>query len=242
MNNVGLKEKSIIFSIFIFIIYLSYTQINKENQKNQKEKIIKEEPKKVQIKTSHKKEKFKKIFVPAITKVYTKKYKYFQEIKALIETNPLDEKIIKLKEKYDLDTNEELLIVLKPHPISIALAQAAIESAWGTSRFFKEANNIFGVWSFNKNEPRIAANIKREDETIYLKKFNTIEEAINQYYNMLSTKKIYFDFKKENYHNTDVLELAKKLDKYSEQGEVYTEKIISVLKYNKFQNYDKLMD
>jgi len=239
MNNVGLKEKSIIFSIFIFVIYLSYTQINKEKKKV---KIIKEEPKKVQIKTSHKKEKFKEIFVPAITKVYTKRYKYFQEIKTLTKTNPLDEKLTKLKEKYDLDTNEELLIVLKPHPISIALAQAAIESAWGTSRFFKEANNIFGVWSFKKNEPRIAANIKREDQTIYLKKFNTIEDAINQYYNMLSTKKIYFDFKKENYYNNDVIAIAKKLDKYSEQGEVYTEKIISVLKYNKFQNYDKIID
>ncbi len=239
MNNVGLKEKSIIFSIFIFVIYLSYTQINKEKKK---EKIIKEEAKKVQIKTSHKKEQFKKIFVPAITKVYTKRYKYFQEIKALTKTNPFDEKLTKLKEKYDLDTNEELLIVLKPHPISIALSQAAIESAWGTSRFFKEANNIFGVWSFNKNEPRIAANIKREEQTIYLKKFNTIEDAINQYYNMLSTKKIYFDFKKENYYNNDVLAIAKKLDKYSEQGEIYTEKIIAVLNYNKFQNYDKILE
>ena len=132
--------------------------------------------------------------------------------------------------------------MLKPHPISIALSQAAIESAWGTSRFFKEANNIFGVWSFNKNEPRIAANVKREDQTIYLKKFNTIEDAINQYYSMLSSKKIYFDFKKENYYNNDVLAIAKKLDKYSEQGEVYTQKIIAVLTYNKFQNYDKILD
>ena len=81
MNNVGLKEKSIIFLIFIFVIYLSYTQINKENKVNKTEKIIKEEPKKVQIKTSEKKEQFKKIFVPAITEVYTKRYNYFQEIK-----------------------------------------------------------------------------------------------------------------------------------------------------------------
>ncbi|TLP37709.1 glucosaminidase domain-containing protein [Arcobacter arenosus] len=238
MNKVGLKEKSIIFSIFLFVIYLSYTQINKQKPKIE---IKKEEPKKIVVKSSDKKEKFKKIFVPVITKVYNQRYEEYLKIKNLIEINSEDEKLIELKNKYNLDSNEELLIVLKPHPISIALAQAAIESAWGTSRFFKEANNIFGVWSFNKNEPRIAANVKREEETIYLKKFDSIEAAVSQYFNMLSTKKIYFEFKKENYFNTDIFQIVKKLDRYSEEGEEYIEKIISVIKYNNFHKYDKIL-
>lgn len=135
---------------------------------------------------------------------------------------------------------KELLIALKPHPISITLSQAAIESAWGSSRFFKEANNIFGVWSFNKNEPRLEANIKRDNKTIYLKKFKSVEEAIKQYYKMLSSKKIYFEFKRLNYENYDSIEIAKKLTKYSEEGEEYTKKIIAVMKYNKFKKYDKI--
>lgn len=251
------KEKLTIILLLAFVVYLAYTQIpKKELQKQTPKKIEKKVEKKKEIvvpkKTTEKKPKkkiqkktdkkieFKKVFVPIITKVYNNLYKNFEKTKNLVETNPEDEKLLKLKEKYKVNTNEELLIILKPHPISIALSQAAIESAWGTSRFLKEANNIFGVWSFNKNEPRIAAIGKREDTTIYLKKFSSIEAAIKQYYKMLSVSKVYFEFKKENFYNDDPIEIAKKLTRYSEQGEVYTEKIISVLKYNNFKEYDNI--
>ena len=64
-------------------------------------------------------------------------------------------KIEKLKTIYKVKSDKSLLLALKPHPRSIALAQAAMESAWATSRFFVKANNVFGMWSVNKNEPAL---------------------------------------------------------------------------------------
>ena len=61
---------------------------------------------------------------------------------------------------------------LKTHPTSIVLAQAAIESGWGSSRFYKEANNVFGVWSYSENEPRIKAMEDREGKSVYVKKYD----------------------------------------------------------------------
>ncbi|XPV69654.1 MAG: glucosaminidase domain-containing protein [Halarcobacter sp.] len=242
MNNtkIGLKEKLILVLLLFFTLYLSYTQINKSTIKQTKELKPKKVEKKKEILVSDKKRRFDKLFIPKVTKVYDNLYENFLEAKKLIELEPTNEKLDKLKKEYNVKTNENLLIALKPHPISITLSQAAIESAWGTSRFLKEANNVFGVWSFNKNEPRIAAYEKREDTTIYLKKFATIEDAIKQYYKMLSSKKIYFEFKKTNFYTNDPIEIAKKLTNYSEQGEEYVKKIIAVLKYNNFAKYDKI--
>lgn len=234
----GIKEKLLILLILAFVIFLGFLELPK------KEPIKTTEIKKVEKKKTTplhpKKEKFLKLLLPTITKVYNELNIQYETTKKLIETDPTNPNLEELKISHEVNSNEELLIALKPHPISITLAQAAIESAWGTSRFFNEANNIFGVWSFNENEPRIAASVKREDKTIYLKKFSSLEEAIRQYYDMLSSKKIYFEFKKENYISNDSIEIAKKLTSYSEQGEEYTRKVISVIKFNKFTQFDEI--
>ncbi|NOY63816.1 MAG: hypothetical protein GXO97_00220, partial [Nitrospirae bacterium] len=56
--------------------------------------------------------------------------------------------IKRLFKKYRTNNFKELLVRLNTHPPSIILAQAALESGWGSSRFFVEANNIFGIWTF----------------------------------------------------------------------------------------------
>ncbi len=229
-------KKPFIILVLFFIGIMVFVQVNNN-------KIIeKEETKKVktdELTVAEKKKGFIKTFVPKITYVYSTLYEKFVKVEKLIETNPLDKRLIELKKEYNAKTNQELLIALKPHPISIALAQAAIESGWGTSRFYKKGKNIFGVWSFDENEPRIAASKKRGNETIYLKKFSTIEDSIRNYYKVLSTNKAYKEFKKVNYNSNDPIEIAKHLTNYSEQKEEYTKKIISILKYNNFRKYDK---
>jgi Bax protein len=108
------------------------------------------------------------LILPPTQKVYAELMAQYEAVKKSIEdddTKDLDD----LKAEYKTASNEELLMALKPHPISIALAQAAMESAWATSRFFREGYNIFGVWSFDENEPRIAAGEKRGDKTIWVK-------------------------------------------------------------------------
>ena len=132
------------------------------------------------------------------------------------------------------------LLALKPHPKSIVLAQAAIESNWGTSRFFREANNIFGMWSTTDKEPRIAANIKRGGiQTIWLKKFATLEESTEHYYLTIGRGKHYKKFREVRYYSNDVFKILKELNMYSEMGEKYTKSLAAVIRHNKLLKYDK---
>ena len=119
------------------------------------------------ISVSAKKNRFYALILPPVNKVYEELYTQYIDIKNNIDNPNYQEKIAQLKKKYRANTDEELLMALKPHPRSIAIAQAAMESAWGTSRFFKEANNIFGMWSTSAKEQRIAANEQRGGKRIY---------------------------------------------------------------------------
>ena len=146
--------------------------------------------------------------------------------------------IEKLKKEYNAKTDQLLLNALKPHPISILLAQAAAESAWLTSRFTKEANNIFGVWSFNKNEPRIAASGLRGDKTIYLKKYKNLKDAVKDYYKNLGKTWAYAEFRKQRMLTSNPYVLSDYLTSYSEKKGEYTKLLRSMIKYNKFDQYD----
>lgn len=77
--------------------------------------------------------------------------------------------IDRLNKKYDAANMEMLKSRLHTFPVSIVLAQAAIESDWGTSRFFLEANNPFGLWSFNPHQERIEASSTRHGKKVYLR-------------------------------------------------------------------------
>lgn len=145
-----------------------------------------------------------------------------------------------LKRIYKVKSDEELLYALKPHPKSIAIAQAAMESGWGTSRFYVEANNIFGMWSSDKNESRIAANEQRDgNRTIWLRKFDSIEDSVRAYYKLIARGKAYKEFREVRYLSDDINEIVEELDNYSEIGDSYPEELSKLIKYNKLTEYDK---
>ena len=193
---------------------------------------------KKELTVSQKKKRFHDILVPISTQVYNQLEEQYQKIKNDINTNQNREYIEQLKKEYKAKTDETLLHALKPHPISILLAQAAAESAWLTSRFTQEANNIFGVWSFNKNEPRIAASGLRGDKTIYLKKYSTFKEAVEDYYKNIGRNWAYAEFRKQRTLTSDPYILSDHLGSYSEKKEVYTQLLKSMIKYNKFHKHD----
>jgi Bax protein len=182
------------------------------------------------------------MIVPPLDEVYEEELNYFNDIKVLVKENPDNAILEGLRQEYNAKDNLELLMALKPHPKSITIAQAAMESAWGESRFFKEANNLFGVWSYNKNEPRIAASSLRGEKTIWLKKYSTIKEAIKDYYKMLSRSWAFKEFRELNFEkkNQNPYLLVKKLQKYSEKREVYTKELSSMINYNKFTKFDEV--
>jgi len=144
----------------------------------------------------------------------------------------------RLRAKYKVKNNKKLLKAIKPHPKSIAMAQAAMESAWGTSRFFTKANNIFGVWSFNKNEPRVAASKKRGNKTVWVKKSRSIKESIEDYYLLLARGRAFGEFRNLKMKSSDPYKLVTKLNRYSEKGAMYGKELSSMIRFNKFHKLD----
>ena len=204
----------------------------------EEEEVKISKPKLLNQSVSEKKQYFQNILVPIITEVYLTLENQYQNVKKNISLGKNQEFIEKLKTEYKASNEEELLAALKPHPISIVLAQAAIESAWLTSRFTIEANNIFGVWSFNQEEPRIEAESSRGDKRIYLKKYKNLKSAVYDYYKNLGRSWAFDSFRKLRLHTNDPYALVEHLGHFSEKREIYTNTLKRMIEYNGFEKYD----
>jgi len=237
MKNKLLFAAPFLLIFFVVGIYLLQKEEPKKPQilPTKTQKIVKNKP----ITVSEKKRRFFTLLVPPIEQIYSQLHQEYLEIKTLIEKTPQDPKIQICMQSYAAKDFEDLLRRMKPHPKSIALAQAAMESAWGTSRFFKIANNVFGVWSFKENEPRVAAGKKRGNQTIYLKEYTSITDAVRDYYKILAVGKAFEEFRVEKMKTDDPYILVNYLDKYSERGNLYSQELASVIRHNNLIKYDK---
>ncbi|TWX52578.1 glucosaminidase domain-containing protein [Colwellia hornerae] len=185
-----------------------------------------------------KKTRFKNLIIPAIDEVYDELMLQYLDVSESLKSGTDNDIIEKLKIEYKAKTDNELLMALKPHPKSIAIAQAAMESAWATSRFFNQANNIFGVWSFDEDEPRIAALKKRGDKTIWLKRYPSVKASVRGYYRTLGRSDAFKKFRQLRLKTDNPYSLVKKLDRYSEKGAEYGDELTAIIKFNKFNTYD----
>ena len=193
-------------------------------------------PKKMSV--AKKKQRFRDLIVPAVEKVYADLDAEYKAAKKIVDSGKIDTKIQKLMKSYSAKTPQELLLRMKPHAKSVAIAQAAMESAWATSRFTKIATNLFGVWSLHEGEPRVAAGVKRGKKTIYVRKYSSVEASIRDYYRVLAVNKVFGKFRVEKMKSNDPYKLVKNLDKYSERGAAYGEELASMIRYNRFYEYD----
>ena len=180
------------------------------------------------LKVSEKKQKFFHMILPAILISKQRLKVKRNRVSTIINTiNPTTKDIIFLEKQYltyKTTNNKELLSRMKTHPVSIVLAQAAIESAWGESRFFKKGNNIFGMWSYNRNEPRIRAKGTRKGKAIYVRKYSSLSDAIEHYFEVIG-RGAYKNFRKQRDITKDPLQLVKYLVNYCELKEKYTYKL-----------------
>ena len=187
-----------------------------------------------------KKQRFKELLVPAVNNVYADLEKQYNEFKTLIENNLDDDKVQTLMKEYNASSPQDLLQRLKPHPKSIALAQSAMQSGWATSRFTLIANNLFGVWSFDENEPRIQAYEKRDGEAIYVKRYTSLQESIKDYYKLLAISPLFKEFREQKMKSDDPYILIQSLNKYYKKDDNdFTKGLTGLIKYNKFKEYDK---
>lgn len=187
-----------------------------------------------------KKSRFIKIILPAIKESRNKllaTYKNLKNMKGSNLTIQDEEYLALLYKNYRVKYGdfEKLLLAVKPHPVSLILAQATLESGWGTSRFFREANNIFGIWSFSEDDERIRA---RTTENIYLKKYDSFVEAVDDYMIMLGKNERYRDFRKSRSKTENPFLIMKHLEMYSELRKEYVKRLRLVIKANSFRKYD----
>lgn len=143
-----------------------------------------------------------------------------------------------LMEEYKASDLDDLVLRLKTLPNSIVLAQAALESGWGQSRFFLEGNNIFGIWSYNKDEPRLRAHVAREERTVHVRHYNDLVESIRDYFQTLGSAPAYKGLRKVLQETQDPYKLLPYLSHYSEQRDAYVRQLRLVIDHNNFTRYD----
>ena len=140
-------------------------------------------------------------------------------------------------EKYHTDSINVLKRRIYPHPVSLVIAQAALESGWGTSRFFREGNNIFGVWSFDGDDSRIASQYKRDGRTVYLKSYSSYIQSIRNYYLTIARVPYYKKFRLKRWDGASSIDLLPYLSRYSEKSQ-YAQLAGTIIRENNIQEYD----
>ena len=128
-------------------------------------------------------------------------------------------------------------------PVSIALAQAANESGWGTSRFALEGNALFGQWTYSKKG--ISPKNKDPDQSHKVLQFQVLKASVRAYKNNLNTHNAYKEFRetraqlRQQSQDITGLDLTKYLKKYASIGEKYVSILESIIKNNNLTDFDK---
>ena len=154
-------------------------------------------------------------------------------------------KIHKLR-KLGVYTHEDISVLLKYVdiiPASLVLAQAANESAWGTSRFALEGNNYFGQWCFTHG-CGIVPNARGEDQDHEVRKFSDARESVFAYIDNLNSNSAYKELRniraelRENKQTITGLALVHGLENYSQRGQDYIDEIESLIDYNELWRFN----
>jgi len=149
---------------------------------------------------------------------------------------------LKIKNKHKLDIVNELLELVDIIPNSIVLAQAANESGWGTSRFAKEYNALFGEYTYDFSNG-VVPLLREEGEKHLIKAFDSYDKSVQSYFNNLNSHYAYKDFrtvrkimrKNNNFNNINLL--VNELDTYA-ADENYINTIKSIIHINKLDILD----
>ena len=127
-------------------------------------------------------------------------------------------------------------------PVSIALAQAAKESGWGTSRFALEGNAIFGQWTWTGQGIEPLNKGKNEGHKIL--RFPILRASVKAYKNNLNTHKGYSEFREKRHsirkRNKSIrgLDLTDTLDRYAQTGKEYTQILEQIIKQNDLSDFE----
>ena len=162
---------------------------------------------------------------------YPLAYQVNKEIKLEKRDLAKNRNIAQLMKKYKVDNVADLKVRLGTIPVSIIMAQAAIESAYGTSRFAEEGNALFGQWTTNPNgmTPR-----EKPDSKWKVARFATPLDSARSYALNINTNSTYREFRKLRSEGKDPID---GLGKYSQKGDEYMKILSSIIDNNNLINY-----
>tara|TARA_A100001015_G_scaffold302109_1_gene389897 strand:+ start:578 stop:2107 length:1530 start_codon:yes stop_codon:yes gene_type:complete len=198
--------------------------------------------------TKLKKETFIKIVLPLVVAENERILADREKLKTLsnkkfttdLEKQWLRQKLLEYKvKKGDL---KQLLVRMDIIPTSIALAQAAKESGWGTSRFALEGNAIFGQWTWSGQG--IAPLDRESNKNHKILKFPILRASVKAYQNNLNTHKSYSKFRQKRQNlrakNKKIkgLELTETLNNYAQTGSEYTKILNQIIKQNRLSDFE----
>jgi Bax protein len=157
--------------------------------------------------------------------------------------------LAELAERYGLNADGEinvraLLQRVDVVPVSLALAQAAEESGWGTSRFAEKGNALFGELTWNNEHQGIVPRNRRQGETHRFRAFEDPKASIESYIHNLNTHRAYTQFRqmraglRSQGKALDGMQLATALVSYSERGSDYVRTIRSLIRVNMLADFD----
>ena len=127
-------------------------------------------------------------------------------------------------------------------PVSMAIAQAAKETGWGTSRFAQEGNALFGQWTWSGDG--IKPSEADDDSTHKVMKFNILQASVKAYQRNLNTHSTYKDFRsaraelRDKGKKLDSIKLSEHLDEYAETGKEYVKTLQKIIRQNNLIDFD----
>lgn len=171
-------------------------------------------------------------------------------LRADLNENEVNETVrIAVKYKLDYSTIDlKLFRDLKQRiniiPVSLALAQAIVESGWGQSRFALEGNALYGQWTTNEQKG-IVPEDRDEDKTHAVRKFKNLQQSVQAYMHNINTHRAYYSFRvvrriAERVQYTDPISAKVKfLAAYAEIGQEYVDKLELIIESNKLREFDR---
>ena len=199
--------------------------------------------------TKKKKTMFIKIVLPLILKENNKiridRKRLFTIINKSSNTDIEKKWLQKKYKQYGTRYNDlsTLKIRIDEIPVSLAIAQAAKETGWGTSRFALEGNALFGQWTWSGEglKPKDAEKGKGHK----VMKFQILKLSVRAYLRNLNTHASYKDLRKARAELRDLkkpldsLILSSHLHKYAETGNQYIDVLQKIIKQNNLKDFDE---
>jgi len=198
--------------------------------------------------TNKRKETFIKIVMPLILieneKIIEDRNKLFKILGK--QSNSMGEKVWLKRRFKDYDIKGEDITELKLRmdiiPTSIAIAQAAKESGWGTSRFALEGNAMYGQWTWGGDGIEPSQKDKKKEHKIL--KFPKLQSSVSAYMKNLNTHRGYSEFRKERSKirekNKTVygIDLVAYLYNYAQTGSEYVKILKKIIEQNDLTDFD----